>query len=68
MAAEDRKEMRDAGTSNVSHVSRKPLKCMILQLESYITLSKSRFETIAMPMICFLIEHGILSVFSMVGK
>ena len=31
-------------------------------------LSKSRFETIAMLMICSLMEHGFLPVFSVVGK
>ena len=40
----------------------------MLQLQSQFTLSKSRFETIAMPMIWSLIQHGFLPVFSIVGK
>ena len=68
MTAEDRKGMKDAGSSNVSHVPRKPLQCIDVTTPVIVTLSKSCSETIAMPTICSLIEHGFLSVFSMVGK
>ena len=40
----------------------------MLQPHLQVTLSKSRFETIAMPMISSLVEHSFLPVFSMVGK
>ena len=40
----------------------------ILQLHTQVTLSKSRFETVTIPMICSLIEHGFLPVFSTEGK
>ena len=39
-----------------------------LQLLTQVTLSKSRPDAIAMPMICFLIRHGFLLVFSIVMK
>ena len=58
--------MKEADTSNINHVSRKPLQC--IAATTPVTLSKSRFEFIAMPMICSLMEHGFLSVCSMVGK
>ena len=32
------------------------------------TFAKSRSETITMPMICSLMEHGLLPVFSIEGK
>ena len=35
--------MKEVGTSNISHVSRKPLQCIAAQ----VTLSKSSFETFA---------------------
>ena len=38
------------------------------QLRTLVTLSKSRSEVITMPMICSLIQHGFLTVFSIVGK
>ena len=65
--------MGKAGTSNISHVSRKRLQSIAATTPVTghvvgVTLSKLRFETIPMPMICSLIEHGFLPVFSMVGK
>ena len=73
MTEENRKGMKDVSTSNVSHVSRKPLQCIDVTTPvaghvAKVTLPKSRFETIAMPMVCSLTEHGFPSVFSMVGK
>ena len=53
MFAEDRNRMKDAGSSSVSHVSRKPLQCIDVTIPVIITLSKSRFETTAMTMIFF---------------
>ena len=65
---ENGKGMKDLSASNVSHVSRKPLQCIHIQLHTQVTLSKSRSETITMPMICSLIERGFLLVFSIEGK
>ena len=47
--------MKDAGTSSVSHVSN---NAYTLPLHSQVTLSESRFETIAMPIICSVIQCG----------
>ena len=55
--------IRDLRASNVSHVLKKPLQC-VLQLNTQVTLLKSHSETITMPMICSLIEHDFLPVFS----
>ena len=55
MMVENMKGVKDA----VSHVLRKTL----MMHRCYVTLSKSRFETITMPMICSLIQHSFLPVF-----
>ena len=65
MTGEYRKEMKDVSTSNVS---RKPLQCIDVTIPVASHVIEVMFETIAMPMVCSLIEHGFLSVFSMVGK
>ena len=41
-----------------------PYNGYTLSLHTQVTLSKSRSETVTMPMICSLIEHGFLPVFS----
>ena len=68
MTAEDSKGMEDAGSSNISHVSRKPLQCIDVTAPVISHVVESRLETIAMLMICSPTEYGFLSVFSMVGK
>ena len=68
MMKENSKGMKDLSASNVSHVSRKHYTAYTLQLHTQVTLSKSRSETITMPMICSLVEHGFLLVFSIEGK
>ena len=59
--------MKEAVTSKVRHVSRKPLQCIAATtpLAGHVV---EVIETIAMPMICSLIEHSFLPVFLMVGK
>ena len=54
MTAEDRKEMKDAGSLKVKSGFKKALTIH----RCYNSSAKSRFETIAMPMICSLVEHG----------
>ena len=68
MTAEIKKGMKDVGTLSVSDVSRKPLQCIDVTTPVAGHVVRSRFETIAMPKICFLIQHRFLPVFSMVGK
>ena len=68
MTKENSKGMKDFSALKVSHVSRKPLQCIHITTPYAVTLSKSRSETITMPMICSLIEHGFLPVFSVEGK
>ena len=68
MTKENSKGIRDLSASNVSHVSKNPYNAYTLELHTQATLSKSRSETIAMPMICSLIAHGFLPVFSTEGK
>ena len=69
MTTENSKGMKDVGTSNVSHVSRNSHNAYRLQLRTQVALSKSHSEAITtMLMICFLIQHGFLPVFAMVGK
>ena len=58
MTKENRKGMKDLNALNVYR----------LELHTKVTLSKSCSETITMPMICSLIEHGFLPVFSIEGK
>ena len=60
--------MKDARSSNVSHVSKKSLQRIDVTTPVTGHVVEVTFETIAMSMICSLIEHGFLSVFSMVGK
>ena len=45
-----------------------PYNAYTLQLYTQVMLSKSRSETITMPIICSQIEHGFLPVFSIEGK
>ena len=68
MTKENSKRMKDLSASNISHISRKPFNAYRLQLHTQVTLSKSRSETITMPMICSLIEHGVLPIFAVEGK
>ena len=65
--------MKDVVTSNISHISRKPLQCRHITTPYAghiveVILSKSHFKGITMPMICSLIPHGFLPVFSMEVK
>ena len=64
MMTEESKGMKDAGSPNVKSRSNEALTMH----RCYNFSHKSRFETTALAMICSLIEHGILSVFSMAGK
>ena len=59
MTTENRKGMKDIGTSNL-HID----NAETLQLKMQVTLSKTLSETIAAPMICTLQQHGFLAVFS----
>ena len=68
MLAENRKEMKVAGSLNVSHVSGKPLQWIDVTTPVIGHVVEVTFETITMSPICFLTEHGDLSVLSMVGK
>ena len=60
MTKENSKGMKDLSASNVRKVT--------FQGRPYNVLSKSRSETITMPMICSLIEHGFLPVVSIQRK
>ena len=62
------KGKKDLSASNVSHVSWKPLQCIDVTTPVISHVVEVTFEAIAMPVICSLIEHGFLSVFSVVGK
>ena len=45
-----------------------PYNAYTLQLHTQVTLSKSTFRNCYKPIICSIIQHGFLSVFSIVGK
>ena len=60
--------MKEVGTSNISHVSRKPLQCIAATTPVTGHVVEITFETTAMPLIYSLIENGFLPVFSMVRK
>ena len=71
MTKENSKGMKDLSASNVRKVTFEgsPYNAIYtLQLHTQVTLSKSRSETITMAMICSLIEHGFLPVFSIERK
>ena len=70
MTKENSKGMKDLSASNVRKVTFQgsPYNAYILQLHTQVMLSKSRSETITIPMICSLIEHGFLPVFSIERK
>ena len=60
--------MKDVGTSNEVTFQGSPYNAYTLLLHTQVTLSKSLSEAIAMPIICSLIQHGFLPVFSIAGK
>ena len=61
--------MKDAGSLNVSHVSRKPLECIDVTTPVVGHVVEVTFSNhYNAYMFCSLIEHGFLSVFSVVGK
>ena len=70
MAKENSKGMKDLSASNVRKITsqRSPYNACILWLHTQVTLSQSRYETITMSMICSIIEHGFLPVFSIERK
>ena len=73
MTTENSKRMKGVGTSNVSHVSRKPLQYIHVTTPyvghvAELTLLNSHFEAIKMSMISSLIQHGFFPVFSTVKK
>ena len=70
MTKENSKGMKDLSASNVRKVTFQgsPYNAYTLQLYTQVTLSKSRSESITMPMICSLIEHGFLPVLSIERK
>ena len=70
MTKENSKGMKNPSASNVRKVTFQgsPYNVYTLNLHLQVTLSKSRFETITMPTICSLIEHGFLPVFSIEKK
>ena len=61
-----KKNSKGMSTSNVGKITFQgsPYNAYTFYLHTQVTLSKSRSETITMPMICSLIEHGFLPVFS----
>ena len=67
MTKENSKAMKDLSASNVRKVTFQgsPYNAYTLQLQTQVTLSKSRSETITMRS---LIEHGFLPVFSIERK
>ena len=70
MTKENSKRMKDLSVLNVRKVTFQGSlhNAYTLKLHTQVTLSKSRSETITMPMICSLIEHGFLPVFSIERK
>ena len=68
VVTEKSKRMRHASTSDVNHVSRKPLQCINITTPRASQVVESRSESIAIAMFCSLIQHGFLPVFSTVGK
>ena len=68
MTKENSKGMKDLSASNVRKVTFQGGPLTMHTLHTQVTLPKSRTETITMPMICSLIEHGFLPVFSMERK
>ena len=70
MTKENSGGIKDLSASNVGKVTFQgsPYNGYTLLLHTQFMLSKSRFETVTMPMICSLIEHGFLPVFSIERK
>ena len=59
MTTENCKEMKNDGISSICYMSRKPLQCNFTTSDA-VTLSKSRCETIAMPIFCTPIQQSFL--------
>ena len=68
MTTENSERMKDVGTSNVSLVSKKPLQYIQLITPYAGHVVEVTFEAITMPMICSLMQHSFLPVFSIVGR
>ena len=68
MTKENSKGMKDASAQTYITFQGSPYSAYRLLLHTQVTLSKSRSEAITVPMICSVIQHGLLPIFSIVER